>query len=100
MVTLNLALNASISSASSTTVLLPIASRISSLLSVVVGIDVVSLQLLFRTLRAKRLEGADHLVQHAVHDPGQLAQGSLHGAGQLRQQDIFRREAGQPLDLV
>ena len=37
MVTLNFDLNASISSASSTTVLLPIASRISSLLSVVVG---------------------------------------------------------------
>src|SRR5688500_15425338 len=42
-VTLNLDLKASIRSASSTTVLLPIASRISSLLSVVVGIDVLSL---------------------------------------------------------
>src|SRR3954462_3427795 len=101
IVTLNLVLNASISSDNSTTVLLPIASRISSLLSVVVGIDVLSLSGdLLRTLCAKRLEGADHLIQHAIQHAGQLGHGGLHGSGKLRQQHFPRREASQPLDLI
>src|SRR5687768_13599979 len=101
-VTLNLALKPSISSASSTTVLLPIASRISSLVSVVVAM-MVSLSVLLRsstTLRAKRLEGADHLIQQSVHGARELSHRGLDVAGQLGQQYLSRRQLGQALHLV
>src|SRR5215207_728327 len=75
-VTLNLVLKASMRSASSTTVLLPIASRISSLLSVVVAIVRISVTLRgsggvcaarAAALIAKGLERGNHRIQNVVH---------------------------------
>src|SRR5690606_4115690 len=88
-VTLNLVLNASMRSASSTTVLLPIASRISSLLSVVVAISLFSVRLCSgRPLVAKRLERGNHGIQDVVQRPGKLAE-----------QDLTRRNGAEPLDV-
>src|SRR6185437_2062676 len=78
MVTLNLVLKASMRSASSRTDLLPIASRISSLLSVVVGMFTISVRLRSGpALFAEGLEGADKGIQDAVQGPGDLGQQHL-----------------------
>src|SRR4029078_6735332 len=88
-VTLNLVLKASIRSASSTTVLLPIASMIWSFVMVVIfSVLVVQLRGFGLTLFAKRFEGADHLIEHPVE-----------GAGKLSQQCVARGQLAQALHV-
>src|SRR5207247_2095028 len=81
IVTLNFALNASISSASSNTDMLPIAAMISSLPNVVC----VAMWLLSRLLVFQRLEGTHHRHEQSVQRTGEARQRRLQGPAQLRQ---------------
>src|SRR5262245_13001872 len=90
MVTLNFVLKASISSASSNTDMLPMASRISSL-------DIVLVAMLLSlwtwlgsaaALRLERLEGANPLLQQPVHRAEHPLERRLERATQLGQQHL------------
>src|SRR4026207_1958181 len=87
--TLNFVLRASISSANSSTVLPPMASRIWSFVMVDIALPSLSqLRGFSLTLLTERLEGAHHQVQHAGE-----------AAGELGQEHVPGRERPQPLDL-
>src|SRR2546422_769399 len=96
IVTLNFALNASISSASSNTDMLPIAAMISSLPKVVC----VAMWLLSRLLVFQRLKGPHHRHEQSVQRTGEACQRRLQGAAQLRQQCVPCGQRREPRDLL
>src|ERR1700752_4076622 len=102
IVTPNLDLNASISSASSNTDMLPMASRMSSLLMVCVAI-VFSLTLLSGgasgALILQRLQGADHRIEQPVQDAQEPGPRRLERAAQRRQQLLLGRQRSERLHL-
>src|SRR5207245_1847008 len=89
-------LNASISSASSNTDMLPIAAMISSLPKVVC----VAMWLLSRLLVFQRLEGPHHRHEQSVERTGEACQRRLQGAAQLRQQCVPCGQRREPRDLL
>src|SRR5436190_1236843 len=93
IVTLNFALNASISSASSNTDMLPIAAMISSLPNVVC----VAMWLLSRLLVFQRLEGSHHRHEQSVQRTGEARQRRLAQRAQ-RQRVLHHHvlDAGRP----
>src|SRR6185503_2629772 len=103
IVTPNLLLKASISSASSNTDMLPMASRMSSLLIVCVAM-VFSLTLLRCGARGsplffQRLQGANHRVEQSVQHSEEPRHRRLQGAAQLREQLLFGGQRRQALHL-
>src|SRR5436190_1525340 len=88
IVTLNFALNASISSASSNTDILPIAAMMSSLLRLVC----VAMCLRSRLVVFQRFEGPHHRHEQPVHGAGERRQRRLQGPTHLGQQRLPRAQ--------
>ena len=116
MVTLNFSLNASIISDSSKTDMLPIASRISSLLRVVLAMVLspvkISQDVLGRCsgirlgdsgsflLLLERVERAGEVGKERVHHAEHASHRCLHGRTELAEQLLARGHVGQLLDLI